>query len=152
MVSAERHMKAMDKVHSLVSVRERNQKEIAERLSRAGFTPEEVEDAVSTSVRVGLVSDERYARAFIRGKLHSGWGRRKIIMRLARDGVSEETIELCSDEFPSPEDDYERALRVLQRRGTASSNPYASYMRRLIGKGFSYDVATRAVRAHLHGE
>lgn len=145
----QRHMKAMDKVAALVSVRERTCKETFDRLLRAGFTEEESQAALESALHSGLVDEERYTRSYIRGKSSCGWGRRKIMMRLQRDGISEELIESCSDEFPSHEEEYERALHELERKGTSSSNPYAALMRRLVGKGYSYDIAKQAVSAHL---
>lgn len=152
MVSAERHMKAMDKVHSLVSVRERSEREVAERLAKSGFSEEEARDAAETAVRVGLVSDERYARAFIRGKTHRGWGREKIVMRLKASGVDGSVIESCSDAFASPEEEFENALAVLRKLRSRSSDPYASYVRRLVGRGFSYGTARRAARERVAEE
>ena len=60
----------MEKINALIAVRERNLKEVRERLSSSGFTPEEIDDALETAVRVNLINEERYARAFIRGKVH----------------------------------------------------------------------------------
>lgn len=139
----------MEKINALVAVRERTAKEARERLASYGFTPEEVDDAVKTALRVNLINEERYARAFIRGKTHSGWGRVKITCRLAANGVDEKTIERCADEFSSPDDEYRVAMAELSKRKANSKNPYATYMRRLIGRGFSYELSTRVVRDFL---
>ncbi len=149
MVSASRHIEAMEKINSLITVRERCVKETRERLKKTGFTEEETEDAIATALRVGLINEERYTRAFIRGKVHSGWGREKIIQRLHASGIEDATIYHCEDEFPSSDEEYENALRELSKRSTRSSNPYGAYMRRLVGKGYSYDVASRAVKEFL---
>lgn len=151
MISAQRHVEAMEKINSLVSVRERTVKETRERLAKCEFTPEEVDDAIAAALRVNLINEERYARAFIRGKTHSGWGRLKIIQRLQANGVDESIIRACEDEFSSPEAEYDAALRELSKRKASSKNPYATYMRRLLGRGFSYDVSTRAVKDYLAG-
>lgn len=149
MVSPERHSEAMEKINVLVGVRERTAKEVRERLAKCGFTSEEVEDAVETALRVNLINEERYARAFIRGKTHSGWGRVKITARLAANGVDEEIIASCADEFSSTQDEYEVAMAELSKRAANSKNPYATYMRRLVGRGFSYELSTRVVRDFL---
>lgn len=149
MISPKRHSEAMEKINALVGVRERTAKEIRERLAKCGFTSEEIEDAVETALRVNLINEERYARAFIRGKTHSGWGRVKIASRLAANGVDDETIALCADEFNSMQDEYEIAMVELRKRAANSKNPYATYMRRLIGRGFSYELSTRVVRDFL---
>lgn len=149
MVSATRHIEAMDKINDLVSVRERTAKEVRSRLATYGFADDEIDDAVETALRVGLINEERYARAFIRGKQHKGWGRGKIVQRLRADGVDDETIDACSIEFSDPEEEFARALHEIERHPSHSKDPYASYMRRLLGKGYSMDIARRAVKEFL---
>ena len=146
MISASRHIEAMEKINSLISVRERCVKETRERLNSCGFNQEEIDDAIETALRVGLLSEERYTRAYIRGKTNAGWGRRKIEYRLHMSGIQDQTIQACEDEFSSPAQEYERALSELRKRPTRSANPYGAYMRRLVAKGFSQDLASRAVK------
>ncbi len=69
------------------------------------------------------VNEERYARAFIRGKVHSGWGRVKIVARLRANGIGEETIASCADHLGSPDDEYRSALLEL------SSDTFRLYIR-----------------------
>lgn len=149
MVSPERHIAAMEKVNALVNVRERTIKEVRERLRRCDFSSEEIDDAIETALRVNLINEERYARAFIKGKTHSGWGRGKILRRLQESDIPEHVIQSCESEFSSGNEEYLMALRVLEKRSTHSKNPYATYMRRLINKGYSYEISQRAVSEHL---
>lgn len=148
-VSLKRHIAVMDKIAALSNVRERSRKETRERLARSGFSEEEIQDGIDTALRVGLISDERYARSFIRGKVHAGWGRGKIIRRLEERGVDSSVISACQNEFASPEEEYERALHELEKRSCHAADPYASYMRRLLVKGYSHEVSRRAVHDYL---
>lgn len=143
-VSLKRHIAVMDKITALSNVRERSRKETRERLARSGFSEEEIQDGIDTALRVGLISDERYARSFIRGKVHAGWGRERIIRRLEECGVDSSVISACQNEFASPEEEYE-----LEKRSCHAADPYASYMRRLLGKGYSHEVSARAVHDYL---
>ena len=147
--SSDRHQAAMKKIGALVNVRERCEKEVRERLARAEFTPEEIDDAVATALRYSIISDERYARSFIRGKTNLGWGRLKITQQLERNGISDAIITSCQDEFSSADGEYERALHELERRPTHAKNPRSSLMHRLVNKGYSFDVANRAVSEYL---
>lgn len=148
-VFLQRHIAVMDKITTLSNVRERSRKETRERLARSGFSEEEIQDGIETALRVGLISDERYARSFIRGKVHAGWGRDKIERRLEECGVDSAVIAACQNEFASPEEEYERALHELEKRSCHAADPYASYMRRLLGKGYSHEVSRRAVHDYL---
>lgn len=139
----------MEKINSLIIVRERAVKETRERLAKGGFTQEEIDEAIAAALRVGLLNEERYTRAFIRGKTHSRWGRMKIVQRLHANGISDETIRACEDEFASLDEEFQTALAEIEKRPSRAADPYASYMRRLVGKGFSQDVASRAVKSFL---
>lgn len=139
----------MEKINALLNVRERCVKETRERLARCGFDQEEIDDAVSSALRVGLIDEERFARAFIRGKAHSGWGRLKIVRQLHQKGIPDEVIQACADDFPSSDMEYEAAMHELSKRPARSSNPYASYMRRLVSKGYSHELSARVTKDFL---
>lgn len=143
------YLKAMDKLHNLVCVRERTTAESYERLIKHGFEPQIAQQAVNRAVECGLVSNERYAQAYVRGKLRSGWGRKKIINGLKANGVDESSIEACDYLFPSKDDELARAIEELSKRPARSKNPRMTYMRRLVQKGYSQDIAYRAVNDYV---
>ena len=149
MVSAERHMEAMDKIASLANVRERSVKEVRDRLSKLEFTDEECDEAIDSALRSGLIDEERFTRASIRGKVALGWGRRKIVASLVESGISMELVERCSEEFPDEETFHEMALHELSRRPCRASRPYNSLMSRLVNKGYDSELAHRAVTEFL---
>lgn len=144
------HIKAMDKIAALVRVRERTPHELRRRLQDCGFTEEVAARAVESAERCGLVDEERYASALIRGKVNQGWGRAKIMARLREDGVSSAVIERCNSCFATPQQEYERALYELGKRSVRSKNPRATLMRRLLQKGYSPELANRAVDEFMH--
>ena len=152
MSSFERHVQAMDKINAWIGVRERTCSELLSRLQRNGFSEEEAHEAVDSAVSCGLVDETRYTRMFISSKVRAGWGKGKIIAHLNQSGISADIIDACSDEFPSRDADVDRAIAELAKRSTSSSDPYAAYMRRLIGKGYSTDVSREAVRRYLSME
>lgn len=145
------HNKAMDKIAALVRVRERTPKELLRRLGEVGFSESTAREAVESAVRCGLVDEERYAAALIRGKVNQGWGRAKIMARLREDGVSPAAIERCSGYFATPQQEYERALYELGKRSVRSKNPRATLTRRLVQKGYAPELANRAVDEFMYG-
>ncbi len=149
MVSQERHIAAMDRIAALVNVRERCVFEVRERLKKAEFTEEEIDDAIQSALRCDLVNEERFVRAYIRGKSNCGWGRVRILRNLRSNKISEDLIALCEEEFPSEEAAYARALHELQRKPSHAADKYSSYLRRLVNKGYPMEVAQRAVKEHL---
>lgn len=143
--SSAEHSKAMDKIAALVKVRERTPNECLARLTQAGFEDDIARHAVERAVECGLVDEQRYAAALVKGKVNQGWGRRKIMMRLEADGVSVAAIEACCDLFPNEQLEYERAMHELGKKSVRSKNPRATLVRRLIQKGYGQDLAVRAV-------
>lgn len=139
------HRRAMDKIAALVNVRERTAKECRIRLAEAGFEDGLTQEVVDRALACGLIDEQRYAAAFIKGKVRQGWGKKKILMRLQEDGVGTDTIQACSQYFASPQEEYERALFELAKRSVNSKNPRATLTRRLLQKGYSAELTNRAV-------
>ena len=139
----------MDAIATLVAVRERTAKEVAERLCKRGFTEQETNEALEEAMRCGLIDEERYTRAYIRGKTALGWGRLKIKQKLEEAGISDELVSICEEEFADEAEELAGAKRILMHAHTQSANPSAAYIRKLMNKGYSYDTAFKAVREHL---
>lgn len=145
------HLKAMDKIHAWVCVRERTRKECYKRLVEIEFEPRVASHAVERAVECGLIDEVRYTSAYIKGKVRAGWGRGRIVRSLEENGISQETIAECSEFFATPYEEYERALKEIDKRPARSKNPKATYVRRLLQKGYSQDIALRAVNEYLYG-
>ena len=79
----------------------------------------------------------------MRSKIASGWGRRKVEAELARRGVEARSLPGWPDAYFDEDSDFERALAIAGRRTFSGRDPYASIVRLLAGRGFSFDVARR---------
>lgn len=139
----------MEKINALLNTRERCVKEVEERLARADFSEEEIEDAIQAALRVNLINEERYARALIRGKVGLGWGRAKILHRLHQDRVPDAIIQSCQEDFASSEQEYAMAMREVAKRQARSKDPYATYVRRLVARGYSFELSKRVAADFL---
>ena len=74
-------------------------------------------------------------------------GRVKIVARLRANGIDEETIASCADDFGSPDDEYRSALLELSKRSTTSKKPVRNLTCVVsLSRGYSYDLATRRSR------
>lgn len=142
----------MERINRLLNTRERCIREVKERLASADFSEEEIEDAVQTALRVNLINEERYAHALIRGKVALGWGRAKIMQRLQQDRIPAHIIATCEDDFPSSQREYDMAMREVLKRRAHSKNPYATYVRRLVARGYSFDLSKRVAADFLAQE
>lgn len=145
------HLKAMDKIHAWVCVRERTRKECYKRLVELDYEPDVAARAVERAVECGLIDEVRYTSAYIKGKVRAGWGRGRIVHSLEENGISQDVISECAEFFATPHEEYERALKEIDRRPARSKNPKATYVRRLLQKGYAQDIALRAVNEYLYG-
>jgi SOS response regulatory protein OraA/RecX len=95
------------------------------------------EDALDTLRRTGLVDDNRFAERRAVTLADRGAGDALIRHDLEAAGIAQDVLE---DVLAGLEGEYERALRIVERRGTS-----AKTARYLAGKGFSADVVHVAI-------
>lgn len=142
----------------LLSVRPRSRRELRDRLLRAGFDPGEVEAELTRLEAVGLVDDERFARALAEQQvLARGAGARAVLSALAAKGVDRATAEAAltaverTGEAPD-EEERARALalaRVGRLRGLPPEQAYGRLVGFLVRRGHAPEVARQAARAAL---
>ena len=95
---------ARQAIHRYCAFQERCQSEVQERLRSMGIVPEAQAELVSELISGDFLSEERFARAFARGKFRiKGWGPRKIIQGLQAKRVSSACIALGMSELNDEE-------------------------------------------------
>ena len=105
---------------------------------------------VAFALDAGYISDERFAHALVNGKARLGWGRGRIEWELRRFGIDILTLEGYPAAFYEDEDDLQRAVGVLIRFHTRSKNMREAQYRHLVNKGFSADIAQKALTQLTH--
>lgn len=148
--------KAFDRIVTLCSYQDYSREKMRQRLKREKVDEYAAEDALDRAVECGLIDDVRYGEALCAGRMRSGKG---------KDGIEDElwTNHIDPARIPGwPEDyeqrygtDLERALRLIERHPPRSKRPRDSAYRRLRGKGYSGDIASKAAGiwwAHLQEE
>jgi regulatory protein len=141
---------AKDRALRLLSVRSRSRVELERRLARAGYEPDEVQEAIADLEEVGLVDDERFARELAEAKRRRGMGRRAGLAALRAKGVDREIAEQAVGEV-NPEDEADRAYelaraRLDRLRALAPGVAYRRTVEYLIRRGFEPVIASTAVR------
>ncbi len=130
---------------------ERCHSEARNKLYELGFTSGEVERQLSELIENGILNEERFARAFARGKFRmKQWGREKIKQQLKLRKISDYCIKKGLTEI-DPEE-YANTLNKLafkkwaEIRGTRSMlEKKAKMYRYLIQKGFERDMVMDAI-------
>ncbi|MDR0437326.1 MAG: RecX family transcriptional regulator [Bacteroidales bacterium] len=98
---------------------ERYQQEVRDKLYSWGAKPNEVEQILCLLVEQDYINEERFARAFARGKFRiKHWGKTKIRHELKRRKISEYCIKQGFLEIPDEE--YSNVLKqIIAKKGTA---------------------------------
>ena len=137
----------------LLTVRMRSRRELQDRLRRAGFEADEVEDVLERLERVGLIDDERFAEEFASHAVaHRSSGRRAIASALYAKGVSRETIERAVTESGEGEEARAEELarsRTGRLRGVPADKAFQRLSTLLMRRGYDGGIARRAARRAL---
>ena len=137
---------ALDKALTHVSATAKTEKEIRAFLAKKGYLPAVCDYVVEKMQGYNFINDDEYAKSYV---AHAGAkkGGRLIKMELKAKGISDEDVE--SALLSLDESSQERAaLAVVQKymRGkTADKETLAKAFRHLMGKGYDYEIARRAL-------
>lgn len=127
------------------------EKELRTRLTRKGYDPQIIDEAINDFIDSGLINDEVYLDAYMARGATEQMGNNGVKRKLLEKGIAEDRIDAYLDERPT-EDEHERAYELASRKSSAypSNLPYQKRMNRLVGllsrKGFSGDVVFNVAR------
>ncbi|MGB5180459.1 MAG: regulatory protein RecX [Gammaproteobacteria bacterium] len=127
--------------------REHGVLELTRKLTTRGFDADSVEAAVRDLIADGLLSDSRFAEAFVHSRFQKGSGPQKIHAELRQRGIDDDLISTCLESVseqwlervrevrekkfgPEPPRDFRernRQMRFLQQRGFTSEQIYAVF-------------------------
>jgi regulatory protein len=116
-----------------------------DKMRRWGLDEQVQERVVARLVKERFVDDERYARAFVKDKVHyNKWGRRKVQQGLWMKRIDEDIQRRVLDEVDDQE--YLEVLRLLlkqKRKSTKAASDYElnqKLVRFALGRGFTFDI------------
>ncbi len=106
----------LDKMAKYCAYQERSVKEVTDKLTTFEISEKDREEIINYLIDNKFVNDERFAHAFVRGKINqSGWGVNKIRFHLIQKGVSKEIIDEALQSFD--EEAYrQRLVEVLKAK------------------------------------
>ncbi len=136
---------ARDKIRAFCVYRERSQAEVREKLQSYTLIPEAVEQLLTELIQENHLNEERFARAFVRGKFKiKKWGRLKIRQELFKHQLSDYVLRKAFSEIE--EKDYQKTLEELVAKKLAEYKASNSFQQKgqvacyLINKGFEADL------------
>ena len=90
----------LDKMAKYCAYQERSVKDVTDKLKTFEISETEREEIIHYLIDNKFVDNERFARAFVRGKINqSGWGLNKIRFHLIQKGVAKEIIDEALQSF-----------------------------------------------------
>jgi len=128
-----------NKAMNLLALREHSCAELSRKLAARDYSPEEIEATVTALVADGLLSDERFAEAYIAARMRVGRGPVRIRGELKQRGVDADAIHLHLDDASLDWCSLAREVRS-RKFGEAQPKEYkekARQMRFLEYRGFT---------------
>lgn len=142
---------ATEKAMRFCAYQERCQSEVRKKLQTFSLTQNEIEEVIYNLIQENFLNEERYAKAYARGKFRSNkWGKNKIQQALAAKEVSPYCITSGLNEIDSEE--YQEALQAMatkQLEKNAHLDDFkksAKTAQYLISKGFEPNFVWQTIK------
>jgi regulatory protein len=142
---------AKNKAARYCAYQERTQQEVRDKLFKLGLYSEEVENIILELIEDGFINEERYAKAYVRGKFYQNkWGKLKIQYGLKQKGLSNYCIDKGLSEIRDAEYT-EMALKLINKKHE-ELNINDAYIRNnkiaafLYAKGFEKDFIWKLLK------
>ena len=124
--------------------------EMTEKMRRGGISEEAQARIMERLVKERYVDDERYARAFVKDKVHyNKWGRRKVEQALWQKHIDDDIRQRILDEID--DEDYLSVLRPLLQQKRKSTKAQSDYelnqklIRFALSRGYTYDIIRQCI-------
>ena len=120
-------------------------RELLQKLEQRGVDSATAKAVIEDLADQNLVSDERFAEAWVRARVQKGYGPRRLRVELRRKGVSDELAAKAISVYD--EEWFERALAWAERRrrGDLDERERGRIYRAGMNRGFSHEHIMRAI-------
>ncbi|NVK04266.1 MAG: RecX family transcriptional regulator [Flavobacteriia bacterium] len=147
--------KAREVIRKFCAYQERSQKQVRQRLQKMGLIEEAVDLLISECIQDNFLNEERFAKAFVRGK-HSikGWGRKRLERELKMNEVSEYCIRKAIEQLD--DEAYSEKLEDLARKKWLQTKEPNRFKRgkkvvdHLLRRGYESDAVWTIVRDFIN--
>ena len=134
-----------------LSLRERSEQEIVQRLRRVHFHEMTIARVMETLAGHHLYSDQRFAETWVSRRSRK-YGRQRIAMELKMKGVSDDTARQALDGLDA-EDELSSAIRQAQKAVHRVKGDEQKLIQALVRRGYGWQVARQAAKEALkHAE
>ncbi len=152
-ISKDHYQKVLNSALRILTGRNHSKYELTQKLKQRGFTPEDIEKAVSECERFDYINDERTSRVYIRQLILKGYGVKRIRHEMNKKGLRSKGIQNILSETVSDADEREGAERILKKnikrfeRQSDRKKRRDKIYRFLYARGFSQEVIAEIIRS-----
>ena len=149
MIAADETARATESALVFLAYRPRSEREVRDRLRRAGYSAESIEAVIGRLHDWRYLDDADFARRWVESRAtHRPRGRRLLQQELRQKGIDAETVrEVIAD---ADLDEVAAAVELARRRLAATAGDDSGAVRRrvtayLVRRGYSFDVIRMAL-------
>lgn len=141
----EEKQRALDRAFRSLAARAHTEKEIADKLARAGYSERAVACVMETLAKYRLIDDASYAESWVLTRAKRGVGPYRLRQELRRKGVSSEDAQAAIDSLD--EDDSLEAAASFAAKRLKNDTPEEKrrVLQALVRRGYSYETARAAL-------
>lgn len=133
----------------MLSLQDRCEMEIIKFLKKQHYADSIIKYVLDRLKSLSLLDDKRYIERHISNRLATGYGEQRIIVDLIKKGFNKATIESALQDGIYEEEAFSRAVeyakKYSERFDTLDYNNKQKIKMALIRRGFSYDIANKAL-------
>ena len=123
-------------IYRYCNYQERSHQEVRDKLYELGAHTTEVNELIATLIEADMLNEERFAKAFVRGRFRlKYWGRIKIIQHLKQHRISAYLLGKALKEI-DPGEYFSTATKLATRKWESLKGERDSFVRR--GKVYKY--------------
>lgn len=136
---------ALARVYRSLAASEQSSHKLRRKMESEGYPSDSIEYALERAMTIGALDDERYCNMLVRSTLNQGKGVQKCLKEIESLNIDPMQLEsyieyLNNDDFS----EIDRALDFLERHPTKAKDIRGSAFRKLVSKGFSFEIASKA--------
>lgn len=132
----------------LLGQRSYSEKKLSEKLRQREVEESEIHSIIAKLKSLGFIDDLKFAKTIVENSQSIRFnGRRKIYCQLLKKGISKDTAKKALDEAYANDNERETIQKLIIKfsKNISREKMYERLMRRLIARGFDYNLVKQEV-------
>ncbi len=152
LTAAASRMNARARALKLLGFRAMSRRELVDKLTQKGESPEDAQEAADYLEELGYLDDAQYAASLVRHYAGKGYGPGRVRQELFRRGVPRELWEQALAELPEDTDAVDQLIRRRLQGGTPDRKELKKLTDALLRRGFGWGEIKSALARYDFSE